>query len=87
LKKLFLLAALLVLLASFFGSTFPDGLDFVSEKLGFSQKGTSSPAPLANYQIPLIGSSPFFSFIAGLIGVVIILIISKTVVYFIRHKN
>jgi len=87
LKKLFLLAALIVLLASFFASTFPDGLDFVSEKLGFAQKGTSSPAPFANYQIPFIGSSPLSSFIAGLIGVVVILAVSGGLVYLGKHPR
>jgi len=80
LKKLFLLAALLVLLASFLASTFPDGLELVAEKLGFAEKGAPSPALLL-----FTGNGPFSSVLGGLIGIFILTAIARGVVYLVQR--
>ena len=45
-RRLFFLSIAIALLATFFASTKPDGLDFVAEKLGFAGRGIERAAPL-----------------------------------------
>ncbi len=85
-KKLFLLAALLVLLASLFSSAFPDGLEFVSEKLGFAAKGNSSPALLADYKTPLIRTGYLSAAVSGMIGVAVILGVTRLIVMRLKER-
>ena len=65
-KKLFWIAVLIVILASFFASTLPDGLDFAAQKLGFAERGLERPAPMA---------------LTGIAGVLIILSVFRLVVF------
>lgn len=55
---------------SLFASSFPDGLDWVSQKAGFEKLGenvrVSLPTPLADYQVPSLGK--IGTSIAGLVG-------------------
>jgi hypothetical protein len=41
-----LITVFVAILAAFFASTYPDGLDFVAEKFGFAKKGVERTAPL-----------------------------------------
>ncbi|MBU0630310.1 MAG: PDGLE domain-containing protein [Candidatus Margulisbacteria bacterium] len=59
-RNLFLLSIAIVVLASFFASTHPDGLDYVAGSYNFANKGVERTA-LLNYST------------AGIVGVVIIL--------------
>ena len=80
-KKLILLAlAACVFLAVFvspFASKFPDGLEFIAEKLGFVEKGEqkilNSPAP--DYNTPFIENEYISKAISGAAGVIIVFIV------------
>ena len=61
----------IAMLASFFASKFPDGLDFVSEKFGFGHKAIEHTAPLAGYLIPHLGNGTISTAVAGTIGVLL----------------
>ncbi|MFA4905170.1 MAG: PDGLE domain-containing protein [Candidatus Margulisiibacteriota bacterium] len=45
-RKLIFIAILIAVLAAFFASTHPDGLDFVAEKFGFADKAQERSALL-----------------------------------------
>ncbi|MCX5750779.1 MAG: transporter [Candidatus Saganbacteria bacterium] len=62
-KRLFLLTILIVILAAFFASAAPDGLDFVSQKLGFAHKTVEASSLVAG--IPTL--------LAGIMGILIII--------------
>lgn len=69
-KKLFFSFAIAVL-AALFASRNPDGLDKVSEILGFANKGTENTALMAGYNIHFLGSSKLSTIAAGVIGVLL----------------
>lgn len=75
------LAAVIVILAAFFASSHPDGLDFVSEKLGFAGKGQESPAPMPDYKLGCLPKERISTAIAGIVGILIILGIFAMAVY------
>jgi cobalt/nickel transport system permease protein len=53
-----------------FACSWPDGLESVARTLGLESRATASPlvAPLASYQLPLVGSPTVATAFAGLIG-------------------
>lgn len=53
-----------------FACPWPDGLEKVAEHLGFDGRAGSSlvPAPMPDYQIPLLGSATVATAVAGLLG-------------------
>lgn len=65
-KKLFWLAVVIAILAAFFASTNPDGLDSVAKKLGFAGKGIERSAPLATF-LPAGGISAILAALAGIL--------------------
>lgn len=73
-KKVAYVLILLVAIALFvspFVSRWPDGLESVASSLGFSQKAVTQPLqpwPIADYQIPGIGSPAAATVLAGAIG-------------------
>ncbi len=71
--KFGVLASLIVVAASFFASSFPDGLEFIAEKLGFLHKGVSGSAIMKDYSIAILGNGAISTAVAGLIGIVVIL--------------
>lgn len=72
-KKLFWITIVIASLAAFFASTNPDGLDFVSEKLGFADKGQEHSAPMAGYKIPFLPGGGTSTALAGIVGIFIVL--------------
>lgn len=66
-----LLGALLIVVGlSPFASSDPDGLESVAERFGFLQEGVPFfVAPLANYEVALIGQPVISGIVAGLAGV------------------
>jgi cobalt/nickel transport system permease protein len=72
-----LVALALALFASPFASTWPDGLDRVSEKLGFAVRAAPPiKSPLADYKVPGIGSVAVATALAGCIGTLVVLALS-----------
>lgn len=55
LKRLFLLAIFIAVLAAFFASTHPDGLDSIAKQFGFAARGVEHAAPLSGLPTPLAG--------------------------------
>ena len=72
-KKLFWLAVGVAILASLFASAFPDGLDRVAAKLGFSARGVEQAAPLAGYTVPFLKAGAISTAAAGITGVLVTL--------------
>lgn len=71
LKKLVLAAAcVLVIVGILFASSLPDGLEKVAVSMGIEKhKWVLVQAPLANYEMPVLGSSYLRKSTAGLIGI------------------
>lgn len=59
-----------------FACSWPDGLDAVAERLGFESKASphAVPSPLADYQLPYIGSPAAATAVAGLVGTVVVFV-------------
>jgi lipopolysaccharide export LptBFGC system permease protein LptF len=70
-SKKTIIPIIIAALAAVFASQSPDGLDKVSEVLGFSDKAIEHSAIMTGYQIPFIGNSSVSAIFAGLIGVLI----------------
>jgi hypothetical protein len=63
----------LVLFISPFASEWPDGLESVASRLGFSQKavmGAGSLHPFPEYSIPGVSSPSLTTMLAGILGIV-----------------
>ncbi len=69
----------LVLFVSPFASSWPDGLERVASTFGFESKALAQPvlsSPIADYHVPGIGSLSLATVLAGLIGAVIVFLLS-----------
>ncbi len=69
----------LLLFVSPFASRWPDGLERVAATFGFDVRAVAQspvPSPLANYRIPILGSLPLATIVAGLAGCVIVFVLS-----------
>jgi len=86
-KKLFWITVVIAILAAFFASTYPDGLDFVAEKLGFAGKVIEHNAPFAGYSIPFIQTGGISTAMAGIAGVLLIMGCFWLCVYAIKRKK
>ena len=74
-KKLFYslsFSALVAVAASFWASTSPDGLDKVSELLGFGTRGVERTAVMTDYSVPFISISQLSTVAAGVLGILIV---------------
>ena len=70
---------IVAILAGFFASTYPDGLEKVAKNLGFEKKVSSSPAVFIDYQLPAFPYPVLSSILAGIIGIIIIVFIFKSI--------
>lgn len=71
----FIISIILVLLSPL-ASSFPDGLERVSELFHFSEKSENLiSSPIPDYSLPFIKSDIFSTIFAGLIGVALIFIL------------
>lgn len=57
-----------------FACAWPDGLEFIAEKLGFGIKATQPvvPAPVPDYHLPGVGWAPGATALAGAIGALVV---------------
>ncbi len=62
----------MVVAASFFASSFPDGLDYLAGKLGFLQKGVSRSAFMKDYSVSFLGAGALSTASSGIIGITVI---------------
>ena len=68
---------IVVAIAAAYASNKPDGLEWVSEGLGFatSPDKASSLAPFNSYDVPAMGHSFLSTFITGIIGIAAVFIV------------
>ncbi len=84
-KKLFFMTVLIAILAAFFASTYPDGLDFVEKKFGFVEKGQNHVAPMADYHLLFLPEGSFSASLAGIAGVLVVFGIFYRVAYLFKN--
>jgi hypothetical protein len=84
-----IITAAVIFLAAAFASSYPDGLEFVAEKLGFISSATEEPtvsSPLPDYTLPGI-RSPFWSTVlAGMIGGAVVFVSAVVVGKLLRRR-
>jgi cobalt/nickel transport system permease protein len=69
--------SLLVVLLSPFASANPDGLERVATDLGFINKGQSAVYNiLPDYTLPALGGTPLSTLMAGVTGVLVVLVVA-----------
>ena len=85
-RKRILVAVIIAVLAAFFASRHPDGLDKVSGILGFSGLAKENGAVMKDYTINFIGQTPISSAIAGIIGVFIVFGVFEIIYFLLRKK-
>jgi cobalt/nickel transport protein len=87
----FLLVALLVAgVASYYASSHPDGLNFVAQKQGFSDKQKASPTsdgPFAGYSTKGIDNARLSGGVAGVAGCVLVLSIAGGLFWVLRRRD
>jgi cobalt/nickel transport system permease protein len=74
-----LVAIGLIIFVSPFASPWPDGLEKVAATLGFDRKAVTNPvtpAPLADYKVPGIGSISMATVLAGIAGMAVVFFLS-----------
>lgn len=72
-RSLLFIILTVVVLASFFASVNPDGLEKVAEDLGFIAKASQHTAPLPDYTTPGLQEGGLSTALSGIAGVLIIL--------------
>jgi cobalt/nickel transport system permease protein/cobalt/nickel transport protein len=86
-----LVAALLLAgVLSFYASGDPDGLNRVAEDNGFSSAQADSPAagsPLAGYETSGIGEDRLSGGLAGVAGVLVVLVLAGGVAHVVRRRG
>lgn len=68
-KKKLGFAAAVAILAAFFASKSPDGLDKTAEALGFASKGHEHWAIMPDYKLPFIGHQGLSTVLTAIIGI------------------
>ena len=93
-RRFFALALLVSLLvagvASYYASAHPDGLEYVAEQTGFIDSAEDSPAsesPLADYQTSGADDARISGGLAGVIGVVVMLVLSTGLFWVVRRRE
>ena len=86
-----LLAALLVAgVGSYYASTHPDGLQYVAEQAGFSDKAEDSAAegsPLSGYEVKGVENDRVSGGLAGVVGALVVLLLAGGLAYAVRRKG
>jgi hypothetical protein len=72
-KNVILLSILIAVLAAFFASAHPDGLEKVAETLGFIEQGAERTSWMTDYTVPFISAEGISTAAAGVIGILITL--------------
>jgi ABC-type Fe3+ transport system permease subunit len=74
-----LISIAVAVLAGFFASSHPDGLEKVAGNLKFEEKARSTPGVLANYAVSSITHPAFSTALAGIVGIIMILFIFRSI--------
>ncbi|KPJ68564.1 hypothetical protein AMJ44_06345 [candidate division WOR-1 bacterium DG_54_3] len=85
-KNIILLSILIAILAAFFASSNPDGLEKVAENLGFIDRGIERSSAMTDYSIPFIYQEGISTSIAGILGIFIILGLFWATALFLRKR-
>lgn len=86
-KKLFWVSVVIAVFAAFFASANLDGLDFISERLGFAEKGQERTAPMTNYSVGFLPEGGISTSTAGIAGILITLGIFWLAVYILKKGD
>jgi cobalt/nickel transport protein len=93
-RRFFVVALLVSLLvagvASYYASSHPDGLEYVAEQTGFIDAGedsATSGSPLADYQTTGIDDARLSGGVAGVVGVLVMLLLSTALFWLIRRRD
>jgi hypothetical protein len=94
-RRTFLAVGLLVCLlvagvASFYASSHPDGLEYVAEQTGFidtAEDSATADSPLADYSTRGVDDDRLSGGIAGVVGVVVMLLLSSGLFWTLRRRQ
>lgn len=94
-QRTFLALGLLVCLlvagvASFYASSHPDGLEYVAEQTGFldsAEDSATADSPLADYSTRGVDDARLSGGIAGVVGVVVMLLLSSGLFWTLRRRQ
>jgi cobalt/nickel transport system permease protein/cobalt/nickel transport protein len=93
-RRFFVVALLVSLLvagvASYYASAHPDGLEHVAEQTGFidsAEDSATADSPLADYQTSGIDDARLSGGVAGVIGVLVMLLLSTGLFWLIRRRE
>jgi cobalt/nickel transport protein len=93
-RRFFAVALIVSLLvagvASYYASAHPDGLEYVAEQTGFidsAEDSATSDSPLADYQTEGVDDARISGGLAGIIGVVVMLVLSSGLFWLIRRRE
>ncbi len=70
-RNIILLSILIAVLAAFFASANPDGLERVAESLGFIGSGVERSSVMTDYTVPFISHEGASAAVAGILGILI----------------
>jgi len=76
--------------ASYYASSHPDGLEHVAEQTGFlhtAEDSATADSPLAGYQTSGVDDSRVSGGLAGVIGVVVMLLLSTGLFWLVRRRE
>ncbi|WP_199904910.1 PDGLE domain-containing protein [Nocardioides sediminis] len=94
-QRTFLALGLLVCLlvagvASYYASSHPDGLEYVAEQTGFldsAEDSATADSPLADYSTRGVEDERLSGGLAGVIGVVVMLLLSSGLFWALRRRQ
>jgi cobalt/nickel transport protein len=93
-RRFFAVALLVSLLvagvASYYASAHPDGLEYVAEQTGFlgsAEDPATADSPLADYRTDGIDDARLSGGVAGVVGVVVMLVLSTGLFWAVRRRE
>ncbi|WP_194289036.1 MULTISPECIES: PDGLE domain-containing protein [unclassified Nocardioides] len=93
-RHLYLVGLLVALgvagVASYYASAHPDGLEHVAEQLGFlhaAEDSATSDSPFADYQVAGIDDARLSGGLAGVLGVLLVLLIAGGLAWAVRRRG
>ena len=93
-RRFFAVALVLSLLvagvASYYASSHPDGLEYVAGQAGFldsAEDSATADSPLADYQASGVGDARLSGGVAGVVGVVVMLLVSTGLFWVLRRRG
>ncbi|MDP2773957.1 MAG: PDGLE domain-containing protein [Nocardioides sp.] len=75
---------------SYYASSHPDGLEYVAEQTGFldsAEDSTTADSPLADYQTSGVDNERLSGGLAGVVGVVLVLVLAGGLAYAVRRRD